>query len=91
VSFHKMLYCHYLESVHNVDTLWTDFLEKRIFAAFRRENARSVHKVTGFVDRHYLCSSAFYRCINQLSRLFQDCVSSVSGQHYCYFARRFYS
>ncbi|MDR3123704.1 MAG: hypothetical protein LBU16_08010, partial [Treponema sp.] len=39
----------YLESVHNVDTLWTDFLKNRIFAAFRRENARSVHKVTDFV------------------------------------------
>jgi hypothetical protein len=38
--------------VHNVDTLWTDFLENRIFAAFRRENARSVRKVTDFVDRH---------------------------------------
>ncbi|MDR2742118.1 MAG: hypothetical protein LBB98_08200 [Treponema sp.] len=44
----------YLESVHNVDTLWTDHLETRIFAAFRRENARSVRKVTDFVDRHYL-------------------------------------
>jgi DNA-binding transcriptional LysR family regulator len=42
----------YLESVHNVDTLWTDFLKIRIFAAFRRENARSVHKVTDFMDRH---------------------------------------
>jgi hypothetical protein len=44
----------YLESVHNVDTLWTDFLKKRIFVAFRRENARSVRKVTDFVDRYYL-------------------------------------
>jgi hypothetical protein len=41
-------------SVHNVDILWTDYLEIRIFAAFRRENARSVRKVTDFVDRHYL-------------------------------------
>jgi hypothetical protein len=39
-------------SVHNVDTLWTDYLKKGIFVAFRRENARSVHKVTDFVDRH---------------------------------------
>jgi hypothetical protein len=44
----------YIESVHNIDTLWTDFLENRIFAAFRRENARSVRKVTDFVDRHYI-------------------------------------
>jgi hypothetical protein len=41
-------------SVHNVDTLWTDHLKKRIFAAVRRENARSVRKVTDFVDRHYV-------------------------------------
>jgi hypothetical protein len=40
-----------LESVHNVDTLWTDLLENRIFAAVRRENAMSVRKVTGFADR----------------------------------------
>ncbi|MDR2434253.1 MAG: hypothetical protein LBD47_06770, partial [Treponema sp.] len=40
--------------VHNVDTLWTDFLKKRIFAAVRRENAMSVRKATDFVDRHYL-------------------------------------
>ncbi|MDR0450993.1 MAG: hypothetical protein LBH26_06985, partial [Treponema sp.] len=45
-------------SVHNVDTLWTDFLEKRIFAAFRRENARSVRKVTDFADRHYIMLQA---------------------------------
>jgi hypothetical protein len=45
---------HYLESVHNVDTLWTDFLKNRIFAALGRENAMSVHKVTDFVDRLYL-------------------------------------
>jgi HEPN domain-containing protein len=44
----------YLVFVHNVDTLWTNFLKNRIFAAFRRENARSVRKVTDFVDRHYL-------------------------------------
>jgi hypothetical protein len=30
----------------------TDFPKNRIFVAFRRENARSVRKVTGFVDRH---------------------------------------
>jgi hypothetical protein len=29
----------YIVSVHNVDTLWTDHLKKRIFAAVRRENA----------------------------------------------------
>jgi hypothetical protein len=37
-----------------VSTLWTDFLKKHIFAAVRRENARSVRKVTDFVDRHYI-------------------------------------
>ena len=46
-----------LESVHNVDTLWTDYLKNRIFAACEpkvrwRENAMSVYKVTDFVDRH---------------------------------------
>ena len=45
---------HYLESVHNVDTLWTDYLKNRIFVAFKRENASVVHKVTDFVDRHYV-------------------------------------
>jgi transcriptional regulator with XRE-family HTH domain len=45
---------HYIESVHNVDTLWTDFLKNCIFAALGRENARSVRKVTDFVDRHYI-------------------------------------
>ena len=44
----------YIESVHNVDTLWTDYLKNRIFAAVRRENARSGRKVTDFVDRHYI-------------------------------------
>jgi endonuclease/exonuclease/phosphatase family metal-dependent hydrolase len=51
---HKYQQDPYLVFVHNVDTLWTNFLKNRIFAAFRRENARSVRKVTGFVDRHYL-------------------------------------
>jgi pimeloyl-ACP methyl ester carboxylesterase len=30
-----------IESVHNVDTLWTDYLKKGIFAAFRREMHRT--------------------------------------------------
>jgi hypothetical protein len=47
-----------LESGHNVDTLWPDYLKNRIFAAFKRENARSVHKVTDFVDRHELINIA---------------------------------
>ncbi|MDR2617420.1 MAG: hypothetical protein LBC62_00995 [Treponema sp.] len=47
----------YIVSVHNVDPLWTDYLKNRIFVAWEpkvpwRENARSVHKVTDFVDRH---------------------------------------
>jgi hypothetical protein len=29
----------YIVSIHNVDRLWTDFFENRIFAALRRENA----------------------------------------------------
>jgi hypothetical protein len=45
---------YYLESVHNVDTLWTDNLKNCIFVVFRRENAMSVCKVTDFVDGHYL-------------------------------------
>jgi hypothetical protein len=50
----------YLESVHNADTLRTDYLENRIFAAFRRENAKSVRnvpssaKLTRFADGHSL-------------------------------------
>jgi hypothetical protein len=39
-----------IDFVH--DTLWTNFPKKRIFAAPGRENAKSVRKVTGFVDRH---------------------------------------
>jgi hypothetical protein len=47
----------YLESVHNVDTLWTDFLKKGICAPFGYKtgaNTRSVRKAAGFADRHYL-------------------------------------
>jgi hypothetical protein len=43
-----------MESVYNVDTLYTDFLKNRIFVAYRRENAKAVRKVTDFVDRHYI-------------------------------------
>jgi hypothetical protein len=34
-----------------IDTLWTGYLKKGIFAAFRRKNARSVRKATDFADR----------------------------------------
>ena len=47
----------YLESVHNVDTLWTDYIKIRIFVVSRQENAMSVRKVTDFVDRLYLTRS----------------------------------
>jgi flagellar biosynthetic protein FlhB len=45
--------------VHPVAALWTrhlcrDFLETRIFAAFRREKARSFIRASDFVDRHGL-------------------------------------
>ena len=40
----------------------TDFLKNSIFAAFRRENARSVYKVTDFVDRHYLVKGSAVFC-----------------------------
>ena len=56
-SFSKPLFLKlvlYIESVHNVDTLWTDYLKNRIFVAFRRENTRVVREVTDFVDRHYI-------------------------------------
>jgi hypothetical protein len=58
---------HYLESVHNVYTLWTDYLKNRIFAAFRRENTKSVHKVTDFVNRHYSI------CVCLIALLFLSC------------------
>jgi hypothetical protein len=56
----EQLYCEYLVPVRDVDTLWTECLKNRIFAAFKRENAKAVHDetkfrtVTDFVDRHYL-------------------------------------
>jgi hypothetical protein len=48
---------NYIESVHNVSTLWTDFLKKGICVPFWYKpgaNTRSVRKVTDFVDRHYI-------------------------------------
>ena len=55
---------HYLVSVHNVDTLRTDYLKNRIFAACEpsdlrsavpwRENACVRHRLTEFMDGHYL-------------------------------------
>ena len=47
--------------VHNVDTLWTNFLKDRLFAALGREKARSVCKVTDFVDRHELGGTVLSR------------------------------
>jgi hypothetical protein len=52
-SFEKRIYIP-LKKQHNV------FLKNRIFATFRRENARSVHKVTGFMNKHYLRKSEVY-------------------------------
>jgi hypothetical protein len=48
---------HYIESVPNVDTLWTDLLKKGICVPFWHKtgaNTISVYNVTDFVDRHYI-------------------------------------
>jgi hypothetical protein len=51
------LMIHYIESVHNVDTLWTDYLKIGILHTVlvqNGSNAGSVRKITDFVDRHYI-------------------------------------
>jgi hypothetical protein len=68
---------YYLAFVHNVDTLWTNFLKKRISAAFRRENTRSVHKVTDFVDRHYLVITGRYFMFKLSSILSKEEIKTV--------------
>ena len=71
----------YLVSVHNVDTLWTDYLKKCIFVAFRRENACVRHKVTDFMDGHYLMNrgnNMEFMTVRELSKSPKDTLTRLS-------------